>query len=805
VAGDDGTFPFQYSIGAGYGTSGTFCGLMAGTYTINVKDAHNCTYPVPVNITQPLAALSGSISSQSNIDCKGNNNGSVTVTGNDGTSSYQYNIGNGFSSSGTFSGLYAGLHTVTVRDAHNCTYLIEVNITEPVNALSGSITSKANVGCHGASTGHVTVAGGFGSFPYQYSIGGAFATSGTFENLAAGDYTITVLDAHNCTYPVPVNITEPATSLTGNIVSQTNIDCQGNNDGSVTVSGHDGTAPYQYSIGAGFSTNGTFSSLLAGTLTINVKDDHGCIYPIVVDITEPQNGTLAGDAEVCTGSNSGTVFLSGQTEPVIKWQASVDGGNYWSDIANTQTTQNYIDLTATTMYRAVTGNGTCPALYSGSSTITMKGRHNISGWLKYNNTEKSVLSGVTVSLTDMNGIAVGTSSVTNSSGAYQFSDLCDGQYKIVITNNNKLAGSINSTDASQVNAWLTNPTIIDHVKFLAGDVYGYGIPEMPNFVITANDAFHIQEYFIYGGNQSTNYTYFDRNPWSYYKADSIVINNMDPNRYLDGIEAQIAGNDLTLNIDAQVTGDFNCSYLPEGSKSSNAKLTLSYQDKVIAGAEEEFELPVHVANSTRVTGISLILNFPDDLVEIKNVYLNDNKGQLDWAVTGNELRIGWNSILPMDLAASDQLIVMSLKSKAAFNDKTNILFTLANDERNELAGADHEVIPDCKLTMSQVSASAAGIQDPTTPYIMTIANYPNPFTNQTSITYTLPFDGKVTLEIHNILGQTIYTLLNEQQTKGDHRLTFDAKGMNPGICTATLKLENLNTKLFHTIKMIRNN
>lgn len=53
--------------------------------------------------------------------------------------------------------------------------------------------------------------------------------------------------------------------------------------------------------------------------------------------------------------------------------------------------------------------------------------------------------------------------------------------------------------------------------------------------------------------------------------------------------------------------------------------------------------------------------------------------------------------------------------------------------------------------------------------------YPNPFNPETIIAYTLPAKGQVCLEIYNSKGQLVKILLNEQQTKGEHSLTWNGK------------------------------
>jgi hypothetical protein len=57
-------------------------------------------------------------------------------------------------------------------------------------------------------------------------------------------------------------------------------------------------------------------------------------------------------------------------------------------------------------------------------------------------------------------------------------------------------------------------------------------------------------------------------------------------------------------------------------------------------------------------------------------------------------------------------------------------------------------------------------------------NYPNPFNPETEIEYSLVKDGRVNLEIYNVLGQRVKTLVDEYQTTGDRLIHWDGKDEN---------------------------
>ncbi len=60
-------------------------------------------------------------------------------------------------------------------------------------------------------------------------------------------------------------------------------------------------------------------------------------------------------------------------------------------------------------------------------------------------------------------------------------------------------------------------------------------------------------------------------------------------------------------------------------------------------------------------------------------------------------------------------------------------------------------------------------------------NYPNPFNPVTTIEYSLAKPGMVTLEIYDLLGKRVKTLVQERQQAGTHQVVFDASDLSSGI------------------------
>jgi gliding motility-associated-like protein len=371
VAGTGGVPPYTYKMGAGaYQSTGTFGSLGAGTYTVTVRDVNLCTATVPVTITQPLSGLKGTLVSQTNVTCYGASTGSATVAGLDGILPYEYKINSGtYQSSPTFTSLAAGNYVITIRDAVLTEAIVNVSITQPATAVTGTVTSKTNVLCYGSKTGSFVISGSGGTAPYQYKLGtGSFQPSGSFTLLGAGTYSVTIQDANSCTSVITVSITQPAAALGGIIAIQTNISCNGAANGSFTAAGTGGTSPYQFSLNGGsFQSSGSFSGLTPATYTVTIQDANMCSSSMQVNITEPavlSVSTTKTDA-TCPGDNNGSITLDitgGTAAYKAIWSdgaTSINRTNIGAGTYSVVITDKNSCATSTDVIIGYNGSGTC--------------------------------------------------------------------------------------------------------------------------------------------------------------------------------------------------------------------------------------------------------------------------------------------------------------------------------------------------------------------------------------------------------------------------------------------------------------
>jgi hypothetical protein len=288
-----GTRPLYYSASTGevgYTFSDTFTitNLSSGTYITNVRDANFCE----INLNGFLSPQNG-FSVVDTILTKPNcnqNNGSIYVEIQGLGGFYNYIL-----SAQTLGVVYSNISQdqfYTFTNLQNDTYLLYISGTgtncdyNTTLTLDSEVKFSISANTSGAtcnnSNGEVTInvsSGYTGVLDYILSDGQTLLnttlSSYTFNNLVAGNYTVTVADSTGCTASESFTIT-----TTGNLVFNVNTTgCTQGNDGSAQITVYDGNPPftYQWSNNVCCSQTGsTISGLTAGTYTINVTDSNGC-------------------------------------------------------------------------------------------------------------------------------------------------------------------------------------------------------------------------------------------------------------------------------------------------------------------------------------------------------------------------------------------------------------------------------------------------------------------------------------------------------------------------------------------------
>lgn len=254
-------------------TGATAQNLVAGTYTVTVTDAQNCTITATATVGQPEAIALSAVATDA--DCFNSPTGSVDVTIQGGTPPLSFDWDSGETTE-DITGKTAGIYILTLTDANNCTATIAQTINEPT-ALVATL-SQQNVRCFEGDDGSLSVSinGGSGGYSVAWTGPNSFNSVETsLNNLLAGQYSVTVTDANNCTVIQATELTQPTEGITIALPAISDTICFGATNGVATVLAQGGSLPYQYAWSNGH--NGpTALNLASNQYSVTVTDANNC-------------------------------------------------------------------------------------------------------------------------------------------------------------------------------------------------------------------------------------------------------------------------------------------------------------------------------------------------------------------------------------------------------------------------------------------------------------------------------------------------------------------------------------------------
>lgn len=286
------TFPYNNGVlnipsapadTVGYFMSGAACSASLGSVTD----------------TSWIIGTTVQVSASMTPDICSSGQGTVSATPTQGFPPFTYNWPGLNSTSQTVTNVYGGTYTVEMTDSLGCTATANVTVSDTPAQYTSSSTE---VSCPGGSDGTATadMVPQIGAVSYLWDDPLAQTTS-TATGLSAGTYTCTISSNVGCSTTISVTVTE-IPGMTATIASQSDVTCNSGDDGMITVSVAQGTAPYSYSWDNSSSTTNVADDLAAGTHTCTITDANGCVITISGTINEPPAlaiTSLTPDTQIC--------------------------------------------------------------------------------------------------------------------------------------------------------------------------------------------------------------------------------------------------------------------------------------------------------------------------------------------------------------------------------------------------------------------------------------------------------------------------------------------------------------------------
>jgi len=343
-----GTSPYSYEwIHDTLLTSNTANSLSQGDYNFSIIDSLGCTLDSSGTVVDDGAGTA-SISSVSDVLCNGESTGTATIDMAGGTADFTYvvsmagiNIDSTQTSNPSYdiSNLVYGTYDVDVYDVNGCLSTTTFTINQPTELKISD--STINVDCYNGSTGaiYITAYGGTPSYLYNWDIAG---TDSVQTNLSAGFYSITVVDVNACEKHIDsIQIMQP-TEMLITLDNATNLSCNNDSTGSISISATGGTPDYTYAWNNG-QTGDNLTGLNAGTYIVTITDNNYCNDTMSVMLTQPSAMLIADSlyyedhyGAISVSAEGGTPdytyeWSNGETNNVI---SGLFTGDYWLTVTD---------------------------------------------------------------------------------------------------------------------------------------------------------------------------------------------------------------------------------------------------------------------------------------------------------------------------------------------------------------------------------------------------------------------------------------------------------------------------------------
>ncbi|MFN8285646.1 MAG: gliding motility-associated C-terminal domain-containing protein [Chitinophagales bacterium] len=315
-----GTTPYEY-LWNNFVTDSFQVGLTAGKYVVLLTDSNGChTYDSAYVIEPSEIVLSGVVTDAS---CNNTSTGAIDLTVNGGVTPYNFSWSNAGITE-DITNIPAGPYSVTVSDASGCLKNTSFTVNQPQPIFT--TMSYAEPICHGGNTGFIDVEVAGGVLPYTYTWSTTPTQNGSVAvNLSQGIYTMTVVDAHNCSATVAATLNDPAEVTVA--LAKTDSKCYNTATGIVIATASGGFAPYVYELSGIVQASDTFYNVAPGTYAVEATDANGCTghasvvvaspSVITVDLTAPQSVILQGmTTQLFANTNSNLPIINYFWSPV---------------------------------------------------------------------------------------------------------------------------------------------------------------------------------------------------------------------------------------------------------------------------------------------------------------------------------------------------------------------------------------------------------------------------------------------------------------------------------------------------------
>lgn len=418
-----------------------------GFLLLTLTNEYGCQQSDTLNIT--VININAEIQTN-NLRCFNDSSGSIFINAFGGLTPYSYQWQHTSMDTNNFSNLIAGTYSVRIIDKFNCFIDTSILIQEPqlLQAILYDTISLDSCTSPCAGKANILINGGTPPYRYQWNNG---CTSLENNNLCPGTYIFTLKDTNLCVDSIAFTVFDTS-SLELNYNSTKPL-CFGDCNGKITIEITGGTPPYAILWQNG-STDSSIENICAGTYNVLIVDSNSCKRQLFPELTQPNPISLNFvqiKQPTCNSLDDAFIIVSpfGGTPPYRY---------FWN---NTPLNDSILsNISAGTYHLKILDYFDCQY----DTSIVVENPPLLNSSIIISKTPcKEVCLG-TIDVTTSGGIAPYTYNWSTGDSTPSISNLCIGDYSLVVTDSLGCKNDINITieDSSyfskEVDVWADTNT-----------------------------------------------------------------------------------------------------------------------------------------------------------------------------------------------------------------------------------------------------------------------------------------------------------------------------------------------------------
>lgn len=279
----------------------------------------NQTFAYTVIILQPIA---NPVFNNAKESCVPGGDGSIQFSTSSSFGGLQFALNGGaYQNSSNFSGLQAGTYTVHIKDASGCTLeTVTVIDSTAIPVLNYTTDAESCFPGHDGSI-NASASSANGGILYYWLNSLPQQPLGSFSQLNAGTYTISVQDISGCVLHTVINLPAAPVPVIDSIPLQ-RITCFGRADGVATVAISPAGLAANYTLlpGGQVNTSGVFKNLAPGNYTVYVTTAKQCSDTAQFIMPQPDPFLITSvdiDEATCDKDNARMIVTTTKNPPLI--------------------------------------------------------------------------------------------------------------------------------------------------------------------------------------------------------------------------------------------------------------------------------------------------------------------------------------------------------------------------------------------------------------------------------------------------------------------------------------------------------